>query len=441
MESLKRYMQLGGKYAFASLLIAAFLFVLAVLRPWKKREIARGELWKWFLSFWYFSMLLLVVFIGRSPMIQATNYYPFEVLRQALISPDWHAWLQLLLNIIAFVPLGLFLVWHAQGRDKSKLIYLLALLLPLLIEGAQYIFQLGALDVDDLLANSLGALWGLCLGHLVTALRAHKKSATIIALLSALPLLALATGLIWFSVRPYGFLQQDFADPMQPKPNSVDISQLRGQLPDSLPVYCAAKPAKAEAEQTADRLFAALGLTRQLNLRDDYDDFSVFWAENSNVYAWIYFNGEFFLVQPNGIDTTQEEPTEAALHILEKAGFVLPPCSEHTENTLTWHFVPQDGLFYDGEITVSWKRIDYRVHILQPGFEQPTMDDESLQQAIHKGHFIVTESEGALEQIDSIVCHSFTLGYQLDSKGLYRPVYYIACLLNGEASTILTPAF
>ena len=91
MASLKHYLLIGGKYGLTSLLLTGILYVLFVLRPWKKRELKRQSLLKWLLSLWYFSVLALVVFGNRSPFIQASNLHPFEALHEALTSSDRHA--------------------------------------------------------------------------------------------------------------------------------------------------------------------------------------------------------------------------------------------------------------------------------------------------------------------------------------------------------------
>ena len=445
MASLKHYLMLGGKYGLVSLLVAATLYVLFVLRPWKKRELSKVTRAKWFLSLWYCTTLLLVVFAGRSPFIQATNFRPFKALWGALVSTDRHAWIQLALNILSFVPLGLLLVWHAQGKEKGRRLYLLALLAPLVIEVLQYATRLGTLDVDDLIANSLGALWGISLGSLVVSLKARKKTVATFFLLSILPILLLTLGLWWLSARPYGFLLQDFADPEQGKPVSVDTSSLEGQLPAELPVYRLETPPKTDAEQIADRLFAALDLKRNLDFHDEYDDFADYRAENSNVYAWVYNNGESFLAIPNGLPCGEASGTDTALSLLERAGFALPPHSGQTGNRLLWSFVPDRNRLFDGEITVQAKdgmlnRIDYRLHALQPGYLTPAMDALQLQKAILKGHFTVTDGPRG-QKADEILCQSVQVEYVLDSKGVYRPVYQITCLIDGEPGVILAPAF
>ena len=95
MASLKLYLRLGGKFVFAGLFAAIVLYLLFVLRPWKKRALSKEYRARWMLSLWYLCTLLFVTFAGRwasrlAPFT-ALSLRPFDALREALVSPDRHA--------------------------------------------------------------------------------------------------------------------------------------------------------------------------------------------------------------------------------------------------------------------------------------------------------------------------------------------------------------
>ena len=447
MVSLKYYLQLGGKYVFAGLFVAIVLYLLFVLRPWKKRALSKEYRARWMLSLWYLCTLLCVTFAGRwvsrlAPFT-ALSLRPFEALQEALVSPDHHARNQMLLNALAFVPLGLLLVWHAQKREKGARLYWLALLLPLGIELIQFATGLGFFDLDDLLLNSLGAAWGLCLGLCYVNLK-RRKSVLPPALGVLLPVAVIAAGLLWLSMRPYGFVPQDFSDPAHGKPQSVSVDALEGQLPGTVRVYRIVSLSENEAEQTADRLFAALGLTRNRNLSDIYDDVAVYWAAESNVYVWVYYNGDFNLHVPNGL-TIEGTPAETALGVLERAGYSLPAPDEAEDDRMVWRFHPADGLLYDGEIRVrssaySGDVIEASLRRLQPGTACYAYDAAALRDALLSGRFSILDGSGA-EQIRLLVCQSAELTWVIDGKGCYHPIYRIDAQIDGEPAKILAPAF
>lgn len=71
-----------------------------------------------------------------------------------------HAWINLVGNVILFIPLGCFLpaIWE---RFRSFLrCVLLAAMLIIAVELLQYATALGSCDVDDLLLNLLGTILG-----------------------------------------------------------------------------------------------------------------------------------------------------------------------------------------------------------------------------------------------------------------------------------------
>ncbi len=71
----------------------------------------------------------------------------------------------MLLNVLAFVPLGWFLrkVTHFKWFSALSVIFLITLI----FETLQYIFAIGASDINDILMNSLGGGIGLILFQLL----------------------------------------------------------------------------------------------------------------------------------------------------------------------------------------------------------------------------------------------------------------------------------
>lgn len=443
MEALKTYLRLGGKDLLIGLFAAAVIYLLLVLRPWKKQARDKKRELRWFLTLWYGCTLLLVVFAGRGlnrlPPFTALWLHPFDALRKALVSPDSHAWSQLMLNVLAFVPLGLLLVWHAQGRKKGLRLCWLVLLLPLGVELIQFATGLGMFDADDLIANTLGGGWGLCLGLCYVNCKSHKKG-PLWGLLAALPPLLFVLGAALWLARPYGFIAQDFAEASLPRPQTVSVDSLDGLTPASVSVYRLRRPERSEAAPTADRLFAALGLTRRAELQDSYDDFCVYWAEGSNVYTWVYYSGDFDLMIPNGLPA-DGAAADTVLRLLDAAGYALPAPSAAEDGRIVWDFVGTDGQIFDGEIRFrlsdgAVQRIEYRLHELIPAMERPAFDAGAVREQLLRGRFSLSEGSPG----SSLVCDSLSLVYAPDSKGFYRPLYAIACRIDGAEAALLTPA-
>ncbi len=83
---------------------------------------------------------------------------------------SWYFW-QALLNIVLFVPYGVFL---KIGRRKLWVSALIGFGSSLLIEAVEYVTNRGVFDVDDLILNTLGVVIGCLLMSLVYRMRRGK---------------------------------------------------------------------------------------------------------------------------------------------------------------------------------------------------------------------------------------------------------------------------
>lgn len=73
--------------------------------------------------------------------------------------------LNLIMNVVAFVPFGFFLPLLSSKRKKRKLIYVVLSVLQFtcVIEILQLVLKVGIFDVDDILLNTVGGFIGYIL--------------------------------------------------------------------------------------------------------------------------------------------------------------------------------------------------------------------------------------------------------------------------------------
>lgn len=79
----------------------------------------------------------------------------------------------LLGNIFAFSPLGFFLPLLFKKCNRLKNTVLVSFIISLLIEVIQWIFSIGACDIDDIILNVFGSLLGFLLYYFLRNL--HKR--------------------------------------------------------------------------------------------------------------------------------------------------------------------------------------------------------------------------------------------------------------------------
>lgn len=140
----------------------------------KKRHIVAGILFLlYFIVLFYF--LFFSEEMGRTYSERAYHYnlVPFKEIGRFLRYREVLGMKAVLLNIVgnvaAFVPFGVFLpIFSARSRKLWRTVYY-SFELSLLVEVLQLVFRVGSFDVDDLLLNTVGGM----LGFLVYAFTMH----------------------------------------------------------------------------------------------------------------------------------------------------------------------------------------------------------------------------------------------------------------------------
>ena len=122
------------------------------------------------ISFVIYIAALLYFTIGKSAPVmmngetRRANFVPFGTIRRyiKLLSSGGSsiAYLNLIGNIILFIPMAVYLPWFVKGLRKFWKDVLAALAIIILIEIVEYITGRGSLDVDDVILNLLGAIIG-----------------------------------------------------------------------------------------------------------------------------------------------------------------------------------------------------------------------------------------------------------------------------------------
>lgn len=79
---------------------------------------------------------------------------------------------EVFLNVLIFVPVGIWLKMFALPTRKAVL---LGLITSLALEACQFLFVIGASDITDLLTNTLGTAVGVCLYALLRKLFPNKQ--------------------------------------------------------------------------------------------------------------------------------------------------------------------------------------------------------------------------------------------------------------------------
>lgn len=151
---------------------------------------------KTLLSVYVILLIWIIVFkfgiqITYSPEAQLVNWIPYG---QPLILNGKVNHQESILNILIFIPLGLYLGMLFKNWNFFKILSI-SFLCSLVLECSQYLLEIGSFDITDLINNTLGSGIGMGISRaLEKLLGSHiraRKVLNIIALVGTLSILGL----------------------------------------------------------------------------------------------------------------------------------------------------------------------------------------------------------------------------------------------------------
>ena len=130
------------------------------------------------------------LFSVNRPIYRSVNILPFQSIKSYLFGiadvSRTVTFNNVLGNVGLFIPLGIYL--QLLKRDKRMFISIFfVLLVSLSVEIIQFIFGIGATDIDDILLNCLGGIIGIsCHRFLLVFIKDDNKIRNIITILGAI---------------------------------------------------------------------------------------------------------------------------------------------------------------------------------------------------------------------------------------------------------------
>lgn len=453
MISLQNYFAQGIELSIISFAFSLLFYVIIKCIPCCSNKKLASP--KTLVILWYVLLLevisLLKVVKGIRIPIRGYNTQLFAWIGNCFSDGIISLW-QILLNFVLYIPLGVIL---CSLLSRKKRCYLLASLLvfgvSLANELIQYVFSLGIADIDDLLANTLGGLWGNSLYCLWKKLRLKKGPYTVAVLLTSLPLAIACIAMILYEIRPYGYLEAEFnVEGIRVK--AVDCSAIESELSNPVTIYKAPKLRREQQQSGAQKVFAALHQEVDLSSYDPYDTVIVYRGTVQPYFIWYENNGFFNLYTSEvgiELEKTGLTPEEQMLGLLSEMGVTLPEETEYEQEIqngyekykLSYDFVEFEGHSYFG--SVSWEikenvlyKLSYEVLDLTATDYCSVDNNELVYKQIKSGHFSSRDIQK--KSLDELICISCVLRYMTDSKGFYRPVYVIQCWADDQNAEIIT---
>lgn len=426
--------------------------LLVPLNRRRRREggcFPRGQAAAILLLLCYLGGLASVTLMNRmeSGMGMGIQLRPFLAFWEAWNAFTLQVWLNPLLNVAMFLPLGVLLPLSVKRFQQWYWMLAVGAGMSLVIEGLQHFLSRGQADVDDLICNTLGAMLGYCLVMLFLSLKGKRwKCAGAYAALPVLSIAAMAGVFLAYHFQPYGNL----ADAPIYAANTKEVEWVQecvlSDEPGPSGVYWAEPFTKESCDAFAMEFLGQLGVEINFESPDvdvNYYDNIAAYTDHRTYSLWVNYKDRSYHYTDDRVDRDlrhieKDGTSEIELRsALEKLGIDVPGAArfivvnrEKGRYAFQAESVVEDGVLTDGELT-CWVaedgvlfRVDNALSVSTLQGDAAVISSEEAYDRLCAGRFSWMDVPmfGALspKRVRVVACN---LEYLTDSKGFRQPVY------------------
>ncbi len=401
--------------------------------PWKKAI-------PWILLSGYLLILVYVTLLRGLFMGHFINLHLFRAWREAWNNYSVKNWLNVLLNVAMFIPLGVLLPLVSTKLRKWYISIGMALGLSLVIELIQLWRGTGVCDVDDLFANTLGAVIGYASVVLIISI-ARKGTLDWKRGLCCGSVLLLSVGsiagiFIAYELQEYGNIPDMASFRVNTSNTNWTLACELPDVPEDLQTYHRKPMSKEDCASFAEAFSQTFGI-----VFDDvqyYDEEAYFMdhggGNGSHFLIISYLDGGYdYRGSSRNDDSWAEADRDTIVAALKKFPLVIPDKASFSADGDGWHSftaecLMQDGYLYDGILRCRYgadgKIAVVKNHLIS--YKPYSQTEISIpQKAFDKlcaGDFSGGDYFEGSEPKDIRVVRA-ALEYRIDTRGFYRPVY------------------
>lgn len=461
--------------------LAIGVAILVILNRKYRREgerFPKGQAMALLLLLCYLGGLAAITFMNREDGVQTgVQLRPFLAFWEAWNSFTLQIWLNPLLNIAMYLPLGVLLPLAEKPFRRWYWTLTAGAGTSLVIEMLQYILGRGQADVDDLICNILGGMLGYCLCMLFLSLAGkRRKIAGAYAILPVLSAAVLVGVFLTYHFQPYGNL----ADAPIYAANTKGIEWVSecslSDEPGPSGVYWTEPFTIESSDAFAVEFLGRQGVENIFGTPDVDDDYhDVDYYDNTALYTdhhtyslWVTYKDRSYEYTDYSVDSELRSSdkggaiTEDELRTaLEKLGIEIPAAAEFItvdEEKGRYAFraecVVENDVLTDGELT-CWVaeggilyKIDNTLSVSTLHGNAAVISPQEAYERLCAGQFswrdVPMFNYLSPQQVRVIDCK---LEYITDSKGFRQPVYSFTLsdendieLRDGTGWTTFVPA-
>ena len=437
--------------SFGVIALVMGVIILAIL-SWNchrnRKKFSKGQAAAILLLLFYLGGLAAITFLNRMDGVRTGfQLYPLLAFWEAWNSFTLQTWLNPLLNIAMFIPLGVLLPLAAKNFRRWYWTLMMGSGISLGIEILQYILGRGQADIDDLICNLLGTMLGYCVS--LCFINLMMKRWKVVGLYTIFPILfvaALAGVFLAYHVQPYGNL----ADAPIYAADTKGVEWVQecelSNVPGPSGVYWAEPFTTESCDDFAVEFLERQGANISSGISDvSYYDTIAFYSDHhtyslvvnykdrSYKYTDLRVDGKLRFNEKGGEIT--EEDLRAAV---EKLGIHIPDTAEFSvvnKESGTYAFTANSVIagdqLIDGELTCHVAEggilyeVDNALSISDRYGDAAVISSQEAYERLCAGNFSWRDVPAfnylSPQRVRVVACN---FGYITDSKGFRQPVYY-----------------
>jgi len=466
-------LELATDYLWLGIIVTVILgsgylgwYYLYFKKKWSDKRLNKKKVLGWSVFFIYLVVVLGATMLSRPGFFGNTRIYPlFYSYKDAWTDFSITEWRNIILNICMFVPLGFMLPQLVKKVAVFWKVSLVGFLFTLCIELLQLLLKRGIFEPDDLLGNTGGTMIGYGI-YCVAVYVVHKRKKVGVpklwkVVLCQIPLLmaivAFSAIFIVYHTKELGNIPNTYIL----KQKNIEVTGKIEFLKETEKaiVYKTVVITPEKTMEIAEDIFGKLGCKIDETRTDIYENTALYYSlgdgQANNQYSiWVEYDGGLFRLtnydKSFGSDVcTKENATEKEVrNALEQIGVKMPEGvifekEQDGEYTFRANKVQEGNKMYDGYISCTYfedgtlGNINCRLLTLDEYDTVEIISEAKAYEQIVEGKFSYYR---ASDDVLKIVITNVTLGYELDTKGFYQPVYIFDGTVNEFETQIIIPA-
>ena len=421
----------------------------------------------WLVVFICYMIIVFGATLDRAGVWEFEKMMPlFYSYKEAWNAFSMYAWRNIVLNIMMFVPIGFLLPVGIQKCRRFWYTYLTGILLTVMIESIQLVMKRGIFEMDDILNNFVGAMIGygcyVLLAAVYKLVKKEKPEWKNVAV-TQLPLIITISvfGMIFavYAKQELGNLELAYIVKCDTDRLRVETTESYSTMEKKVPVYQVPVLSEKEATKLAKDFFQRLGTELDRDCIDRYDESIYFRSIDGDLFWVIYAGGAYgmadsdFAPEWDESEEKREQKEESEKTVREALTWyeiAIPDEAKfHYSDEWGYQFAVEgvtDGEFmYDGTLTCKnyqngrFGDVDYDILQCEKYKEFTIISEQEAYQQICDGKFKAYNGRYSDDELE-ITLGKVRIGYSVDSKGFYQPVYEFDAVMNGESYMIEIPA-